>query len=123
MIKKSNGKTSIVSNTSVPRLDMLKTEGTREKAKSARQPPTVDTPKQRGKAEQTIQLLASPKAGTDRQKKDKSTKAPSKGIKLTRLNSEKAVGRVDNNKKEKPSGQPASEKPDGKSPLKSLFSK
>lgn len=123
MIKKSGSKTSIVSTTDVPRLDMLKTEGTREKAKSARQPTTVDTPKQRGKAEQTIQLLASPPASTERQRKEKSTRNQPKAIKLTRLKSEKAMSRVGNNKKEKPSGQPAREKPDGKNPLKSLFSR
>jgi len=103
MIKKSGSKTSIVSNTSVPRLDLLKKEGTREKVQSERQPVT-STPKHRKKAEKTIEFsIESPKPNTDRKTKRTSSKPPTK---LLRQKSEATIDTIEtpkNNKKEKPS--------------------
>lgn len=123
MIKKSGSKTSIVSNTNVPRLDMLKTEGTREKVQSERQPLT-STPKNRKKAEKAIAFsIESPKPNTDRKAMRTSSKPRTK---LLRQKSEASIDTIEkpkNNKKEKPSGQPVSEKHESKGLLKSLFSK
>ncbi|HSX95667.1 MAG TPA: hypothetical protein VLG41_22255 [Hydrogenophaga sp.] len=123
MLKKSGSKTSIISNTNVPPLDLLKKQGTREKVQSERQPVT-STPENRKKAEKAIEFsIESPKPHTDRKAIRTSSKPRTK---LLRQKSEASIDTIEkpkNNKKEKPSGQPVSEKHESKGLLKSLFSK
>jgi hypothetical protein len=123
MLKKSGSKTSIVSNTNVPPLDLLKKQGTREKVQSERQP-VISTPKHRKEAEKAIEFsIESPKPQTDRKAMRTSSKPRTK---LLRQKSEASIDTIEkpkNNKKEKPSGQPVSENHESKGLLKSLFSK
>lgn len=116
MIPKGNNK-SIVSNANVPRLNMLATDGTREKAakssvrtdSAARTQSTKSVRTQRNNAEKAVAFdTDAPTLGTERKAKREPAKIK-KATKLLRQQSETRIGKIEqekekkNNKKEKPS--------------------
>ncbi len=111
-VKNSAGKPAVTPRRQGLQINRLAPQRTQEKVRLDEQASGVSSPKQRKeKAGEIIEGLESPKASTARPARNRPTTSQAKPTKLARWTSEKSVGRLEKNKKEKPAETAKQEKP------------